>query len=103
MYKARYDNLILCLRIIGWICIAIGIVMFIMLLLGRANSGENTGSYIAIIISGILSGPLFLGFAALLEHQADIEELEYKQSQFLKAILENTKSAKDASNSTLEN
>ena len=41
MYKARHANLILCLRIIGWICIAIGIVMFIMLLLGRANSGEN--------------------------------------------------------------
>ena len=90
MNTIRHKWIILFFRILGWVNISASIIVLLSLLGGgsgiRFFLPLESSAYTLIIISGILGGLLLLGFAALLEHQADLVELQLKQTEFLEKL-----------------
>ena len=116
MHSSKHNYLIAFVRVIAWFEIVACTLMFVLLLIGKIGADENVSGYFIIIFAGILSGILFLGFAALLDHQANIEQGQQdqkkilneqskilnEQSKILKAILESTKSTNNTPDNAAE-
>lgn len=93
MNTIRHKWIILFFRILGWVNISASIIVLLSLLGGgsgiRFFLPLELSAYTLIIISGVLGGLLLLGFAALLEHQADLVELQLKQTELLEKLSAN--------------
>ena len=107
MKPTRYNFFAIFLCTVGCISILLGVIV-LFAWIGGGTLGYV--QYILMLSATLVNGLILTGLAALLDHQANIEQFHYAQTEILKdqtkilkEILENTKPDENTLNNTSEN
>ena len=107
MKPTRYNFFAIFLCTVGCIGILLGVIV-LFAWIGGGTLGYV--QYILMLSATLVNGLILSGLAALLDHQANIEQFHYAQTEILKdqtkilkEILENTKPDENTLNNTSAN